>query len=210
MSEEKINNVISKNEEYLKVYEINESVDELLGLLQLSDYDQLKFKNIVSEKRKLEFLGIRLAFKELFGTEKDIRYDSDGKPFFNDNSYKISVSHSKKWVAVIAHPIRQVGVDIECRTDKIQKIYKRFLSEIEQDELSNGQNISQLLLAWSAKETLFKIIGNEAVDFSKQLRIFPFEIKDQGEITAEHIQTKTNYKLSYIQTSAYTLVWCLS
>ncbi len=210
MSVEVIMNAVSKNEAYLKVYVINESVDELLSQLQLSDYDQLKFENIVSEKRKLEFLGIRLAFKELFGTEKDIRYDSDGKPFFNDNSYKISVSHSKRWIAVIAHPIRQVGIDIECRTDKIHKIYKRFLSEIEQNELSNGQNVSQLELAWSAKETLFKIIGKEAVDFSKQLRIFPFKIKNQGEITAEHIQTNTNYKLSYIQTSAYTLVWCLS
>lgn len=210
MSVEIINNAISVNGAFLKVYEITESVDKLLEKLQLSEYEQQKFESIASEKRKLEFLGIRIAFKEMFGKEMEIRYDSVGKPFLMDNSYEISISHSKKWIAVMAHPTRPVGIDIECRNDKIQKLYKRFLSEVEQKELSNGENVSQLELAWSAKEALFKIIGNEAVDFSKQLRIFPFEAKNQGEILAEHIPTKIKYELSYIQTSAYSLVCCLT
>ena len=183
MSEEFINNKISAKGAFLKVYEITENVDKLLEKLQLSEYEQVKFKIITSEKRKLEFLGIRIAFKEMFGKELEIRYDSVGKPYLMNNSYEISISHSKKWIAVMAHPIRPVGIDIECRNDKIQKLHKRFLSEVEQKELSNGENISQLELAWSAKEALFKIIGNEAVDFSKQLRIFTFEAKNQGEIT---------------------------
>lgn len=210
MSEDFINNTISENGALLKVYEISENVDKLLEQLQLSEYEQLSFENIASEKRKLEFLGIRIAFKELFGKEMEIRYDTVGKPYFLDNSYEISISHSRSWIAIMAHPTRPVGIDIECRNDKIQKLYKRFLSETEQKELSNGENISQLELAWSAKEALFKIIGNEAVDFSKHLRIFPFEAKNQGEILAEHIPTKIKYELSYIQTSAYSLVCCLT
>lgn len=210
MSEEFINNKISAKGAFLKVYEITENVDKLLEKLQLSEYEQLKFESIASEKRKLEFLGIRIAFKEMFGKEFEIRYDSVGKPFLMDNSYKISISHSKKWIAVMAHPTRPVGIDIECRNDKIQKLHKRFLSEVEQKELSNGENVGQLELAWSAKEALFKIIGNQAVDFSKQLRIFTFEAKNQGEIFAEHIPTKKKYELSYIQTSAYSLVCCLT
>lgn len=111
----------------------------------------------------------------------------------------------------MAHPTRKVGIDIECPTDKIQKVYKRFLSIAEQEDLSNGKDNRKLLLAWSAKEALFKIIGKEAIDFANQLRIFPFEIKSSsGEIKAQHIPTKSHYQLFYQQTEKYTLVYCLS
>ena len=110
----------------------------------------------------------------------------------------------------MAHPTQLVGIDIEVPTDKIQKIYKRFLSTIEQEELSNGNDISQLHLAWSAKEALYKIIGKEAIDFAKQLRIFPFDVKPAGEISALHIESETHYQLHYIQNPAYALVYCIS
>jgi phosphopantetheinyl transferase len=210
MSEELINTIILENGAFLKVYEVTESIGDLLLQLELNEYDRQQFDNIASDKRKTEFLGIRIAFKELFNKEMDIRYDADGKPYLLDHSFQISVSHSKKWIAVIAHPARSVGIDIECRSDKIQKLYKRFLSETEQKELSDGENISQLQLAWSAKEVLFKIIGKEAVDFSKQLRVFAFEPKMNGEMQAVHIPTEKRYQLSYIQTSTYSLVYCLA
>ena len=83
------------------------------------------------------------------------------------------------------------------------------MSETEQEELSNGRNVQQLQLAWSAKEALYKIIGTQAVDFANQLRILPFEVKNEGEIIAQHIPTQKYYKLSYIQTISYTLVYCI-
>ena len=110
----------------------------------------------------------------------------------------------------MVHPTRKVGIDIECPTDKIQKLYKRFLSKQEQEELSDGKNRQQLLLAWSAKEALYKIIGKEAIDFANQLRIFPFCPEMTGEMTAEHTPTGKLYYLSYILTEKYTLVYCIS
>jgi len=109
----------------------------------------------------------------------------------------------------MAHSTCSIGVDVECPNDKIQKIYTRFLSNVEQKDLSNGKNINQLLLAWSVKEALYKIIGKEAVDFANQLRIFHFEPKLSGEIMAQHTPTKKLYQLRYIQNSAYTLVYCV-
>ena len=159
----------------LLVWEVNESIETLHDQLNLIESDQIEFKKIVSDKRKLEFLGIRVALKTLLEREIQIQYNADRKPFLSDNSFQISISHSNKWIAVMAHPTSKVGIDIECPTDKIQKLYKRFLSETEQFELSNGNDIGQLALAWSAKESLYKIIGKEAIDFANQLRIFPFE-----------------------------------
>ena len=190
------------------VFEITESVDELYKRWHFDGMDTKEFEKIVSEKRKREYLAVRLAMKSLLGKDISICYNPDGKPFLEDESYQISISHSGKWVAVMAHPTQSVGIDIECPTDKIKNLYTRFLSKTEQEELSNGNNISQLQLAWSAKEALYKIIGKHAVDFANQLRIFPFEVKTEGQMQAQHIKTETLYTLFYIQSAEYTLVYC--
>jgi len=57
---------------------------------------------------------------------------------------------------------------------------------------------------------LYKIIGKEAVDFANQLRLLPFEVQKEGRITAQHITTNTVYQLTYTQTAAYTLVYCIA
>ncbi|MEI8087538.1 MAG: 4'-phosphopantetheinyl transferase superfamily protein [Paludibacter sp.] len=190
------------------VFEITESVEDLYKVWYYDGLDTKEFEKFVSEKRKREYLAVRLAMRSLLGKDVLICYTKEGKPFFNDNSFQISISHSGKWVAVMAHPTDIVGIDIECPTDKIKNLYTRFLSKTEQEELYNGNNIAQLQLAWSAKEALYKIIGKQAVDFAKQLRLFPFEVKPQGEIIAQHIESKTLYTLFYIQSAEYTLVYC--
>ena len=192
------------------VWELTESVDTLYQQLNLNESENAAFNKIISEKRKLEFLGIRVALMALLGKETRIEYDAQGKPHLADKSYHISVSHSNKWIAVMAHPTNMVGIDIECPTGKIQKIYQRFLSIIEQQELSNGKDIRQLLLAWSGKEALYKIIGKEAVDFATQLRIFPFEVKPSGSVKAQHIPSDSYFQLFYQLTEQYALVYCLA
>ena len=194
----------------IMVWELTESIESLKEQLILSDSDKTAFNKIASDKRKLEFLSIRVALKSLLGKEIQIEYDSEGKPHLSDQSYHISISHSNKWIAVMAHTSRNVGIDIECPSDKIQKLYQRFLSITEQKELSNGNDIRQLLLAWSGKEALYKIIGREAVDFANQLRIFPFKVKHSGEMKAQHIPSESFYKLFYQLTEQYTLVYCLA
>ena len=189
------------------VWNLTESVEELKQ--QLTVYNEEEFSKLNTDKRKSEYLAVRVALKALLGKEIMIEYNQEGKPFLSDGSFQISISHSKNWIAVIVHPTRQVGIDIECPTDKIRKIYSRFLSEDEQTDLSNGENSDQLQLAWSAKEALYKIIGNDAVDFANQLRIYAFEVKTSGKIEGEHLPSKKIYHLKYNHNSDYTLVYCL-
>jgi phosphopantetheinyl transferase len=198
------------NDAGLLVWELTESAETLKSQLNLTEYDKSEFEKIVSEKRKLEYLGIRIALKTLLGKEIQIRYDGDGKPHLLDNKHHISISHSNQWIAVMAHPTQNVGIDIECPTDKIQKLYRRFLCIEEQHDLSEGNDNRQLLLAWSAKEALYKIIGKDAIDFATQLRIFPFEVKQSGEMTAQHVPTKSLYNLYYRLSDNYSMVYCLT
>ena len=199
--------IISFEGARLLIFEVTESVEALFQQLDYVDYNE--FSKLVSDKRKKEYLGVRVALKFLLGVEKIIQYDTERKPSLSDNSFQLSVSHSGSWIAVMVHPIRAVGIDIEVPTPKIQNIYKRFLNETEQAAFSNGDNLNQLLLAWSGKEALYKIIGKEAVDFANQLHLFPFENKKEGTFNAEHIPTKQKYQLHYIQNELYTLVYCI-
>jgi len=200
-------NFICSEDAKLLVWNLTESIDELKS--QLSFFYDKELNKIASEKRKREFLGVRVALKALLGKEVRLEHEESGKPILKDGSYQISISHSKNWIAVMAHTTLHTGVDIECPTDKILKVYTRFLSRGEQQDLSNGKNIKQLQLAWSVKESLYKIIGREAIDFANQLRIFPFDVKPSGQITAQHVPTKKLYQLHYIQNSTYTLVYCI-
>jgi 4'-phosphopantetheinyl transferase len=203
-------NIVTIDDAKLLVWEITQSIDELMSLFEDFSLFAADFEKINSDKRKLEFLGTRWLLKILLGKETNVQYTADGKPYLNNESYHISLSHSGKWMAVMIHPTKHVGIDIECPSDKIQNVYKRFLSETEQSELSDGKDIKQLQIAWSAKEALYKIIGKEAVDFANQLRLLPFEVQKEGRITAQHITTNTVYQLTYTQTAAYTLVYCIA
>ena len=204
--------IVTIDDAKLLVWEITQSIDELVSGFEDFTLFAVDFEKINSDKRKLEFLGTRWLLKILLEKEINVQYTADGKPYLNNESYHISLSHSGKWMAVMIHPTKHVGIDIECPTDKIQKVYKRFLSETEQAELSGGKDIDikQLQIAWSAKEALYKIIGKEAVDFANQLRLLPFEVQKEGQITAQHITTNTVYQLTYTQTAAYTLVYCIA
>jgi phosphopantetheinyl transferase len=203
-----VSKIYSFNNARVLVWEVTETIDELKQ--QLTTINQSEWDKLVSDKRKREYLGVRIALKELIGEELVVSYTVEGKPYLANSRFEISISHSGKWIAVMVHSNQLVGVDIEVPTAKIQKVYTRFLSEKEQFDLSGGSNVNQLQLAWSAKEALFKIIGKEAVDFAKQLRIYLFEPMETGEMTAVHIPTNTLYKLNYIQHPEYTLVYCLA
>lgn len=191
------------------VYEMTESVGAMQQQALLTDTELLEFEKNPTEKRKREYLGVRIALKELLGKKILLKYDESGKPFLVGNAFHISISHSKNWIAVIAHPFHRVGIDIECPNDKIAKLYTRFLSADEQCDLFSDDNVTKLHIAWSAKEALFKIIGNSAVEFARQLRVFPFNVAPRGIFKAAHIPTNKIYQLTYQQNSDYTLVYCV-
>ena len=57
--------LITLNEARVLVCEVTGSVETLKEQLTLIEPDKTEFEKIVSEKRKLEFLGIRIALKTL-------------------------------------------------------------------------------------------------------------------------------------------------
>lgn len=192
----------------LLIWKTTESVEELRRQLRRPD-NIAEFQNIKIPKRQMEFLAVRAALKTLLNEEFHVSYEPSGKPFLSGSDRKISISHSKEWVAVAVHPFLETGVDIECPSEKIRKICQRFLSETERREFSNGADIKRLQIAWSAKEALYKIIGESAADFAAQMRLYPFDTKEKGTLVMEHTSSKRLYDIHYEQNDEYTLAYAL-
>lgn len=166
------------------VWKVDETVEQLRSMFhQFSIYEE-GFMRFSTEKRKQEWLAVRVLLKELCGEEKKIAYLPSGKPYLEDGSAFISFSHTLGYVAVAIHPSAEVGVDIEQYGTRVQRVAVRFIREDEKVSVESGDEIYALLLHWSAKETMFKLMKDEAVDFINHLHILPFAPKESGTFHA--------------------------
>ena len=191
------------------VWKVDETVEQLRSMFhQFSIYEE-GFTRFTSEKRQQEWLAVRVLLKELCGEEKKIAYMPSGKPYLEDGSMHVSFSHTHGYVAVALHPFAEVGIDIEQYGTRVRRVASRFVREDERVSIEAGDEVYALLLHWSAKETMFKLMEDEAVDFIKHLRILPFEPEESGKFEAYekrsgqdrnfliHYDTHPDYVLTY-------------
>ena len=186
------------------VWKMEESSDELLGMLEhKADYSSF-LERVSAEKRRQERFASRMLLKELLGEEARVDYHSTGAPFLACVPLYISISHTKDYVAVILDK-RPTGIDIEYRSDRILKIRSRFMNPEEEAGIDLEHEVEHLLIHWCAKETLFKIIGQEGVDFQKHLHVNPFPYLSSG--TFKGREACREYELAYQVTPDYVLTW---
>lgn len=172
------------------VWKVDESVGQLRSLLQNFALYEEGYAKFTSEKRKREWLAVRVLLKELCGgEEKQVGYLPSGKPYLVDGTFRISFSHTNGYVAVALHPSVEVGVDIEQYGTKVQRVAHKFVREDERSSIRSGDEVYALLLYWSAKETMFKLMEEEAVDFIDHLRVFPFVPRKSGELEAREYRS---------------------
>jgi len=138
---------------------------------QLSISKRLKqeYHEIQAPNVRLQWLASRFALQQVAKSrDMDINKDVFGKPHLvNDNRY-ISISHCDGYAAAIAADA-PVGVDVEIVSDRVQRIKSRFLSEDEIAVL--GTTDADLMLAWSAKESIYKLHGEKSLVFKDQIII---------------------------------------
>ncbi len=138
-------------------------------------------ENIVSPSKRLEWLGGRILLKTL-AEKAGLSYqgllkDEFGKPSLDQYSHHISLSHSYPYVAAQID-FQAVGIDVEQPKDKLLRIAPRVFNPIELKDA--GTNITKNCVYWCAKEALYKIHGQGAISFSKNLKIEPFVLERMG------------------------------
>lgn len=114
---------------------------------------------------------------------REIGHFSNGAPFLFGTTARISITHTDHLLAVASlpktpeanlsefNPRTALGIDAE-RLDRNQvlKVRQKFLSDAELAMVA-GDDLEANIMAWTAKEALYKAAMSEGLDFRKAIRI---------------------------------------
>lgn len=193
----------------LGIWKMDESREELLQLLpehmRLDAVEHMKA--IHSERRIIEWLSTRILLFMLLDEEKTILNRADGKPYLEDESHHISISHTKDYAAIYLHETHPIGIDIEIRSERVNKVAHKFIGDNEY--IDPLQKTVHQLLHWSAKESMFKLMEESEIHFKHHLHIHPFTPAPKEIITATETKTNRNltFKIDYEVHPDYVLTW---
>lgn len=203
---------INKDDCVIALWNVQESVEQLTSMLNLNNDERETLAAFKLTKRKLEWLGTRALLKVILDEDVKITYNKKGKPSLLNSHYKISITHSGNYIAIIISEKYDVGVDIEKVTDTFFKIKHKFMNLDELARMPKTESSKYMCAHWCAKETLIKITGEKHFDYKSQ---FPLEIENinsKGAFKGKIIegQKQTDFIFQYISISNYLLVWTYS
>lgn len=162
--------------------------------------DSTIFKKIYTENKLTKRIKERLAaaalLKEVIEEDAWIDHNEKGKPFLKDKNYKISISHSKNYIAIALNKKNEIGIDIECISEKINKVKRKFITDSEYIDKENES--IHLTIHWCTKEALFKCINNPNIDFRNDFVVKKFSSKETGDIKVQYKKEHHMYDAHYI------------
>lgn len=140
------------------------------------------------------------------------------KPLLSNGEFHFSISHCGDYAAAIVSENKNVGIDVELITPKIELIKSKFLSEEEMNLLStvhyqlSNVHYQLLTLFWSAKEAIFKWHGKGSVDFKKNMVIDQLSFEnEQGSIDAHFIKDeRIDLKIDFRFFQELCLAWVVN
>jgi len=194
----------------LGLWEITEDFFLLYGMLDLTSGEIETLNSFKSYNRKLEWLSVRVLLAEMTGPGFKIYYNGNRKPFLNDESYHISISHSGRLTSILISRKHRVGLDLESISGKIASLAGKFLTPAEESALSKKCRRYHVCIYWCAKEALYKICDKQNINFRENILIDPFLPEKQGTITGRvHTDSiREDFVLHYFRHSNYAVVWC--
>lgn len=165
------------------LFKMTEAIDELENSYIRRFNEEPPMLNSSHDRRKKEWMSVRLLIAELVGADYSITYLSDGRPqFIHPDYHFISISHSSLYASVYLHKSKNVGIDIESLGRKFSMIEKKYLSEKELEQAKVHPDLKAIY--WSCKEAVFKWAGKDGVDFRKQIKIEKFDPERTNMIEA--------------------------
>lgn len=193
------------------IWSIDEDFSELLSFFSKEQKYLLDMERFSSMQRKIEWLAVRVLLNQMCGEEKEIAYYPSGKPYLADGSFYISISHTKGYVTVLLHPTREVGIDIEQKNGRVLTVKHKFLNETEIANILKESELEQTLLYWSAKESVYKLLGIEGVHFAEQLQVKPFVLSSHGVLNVQALVSTqtTDYTVDYRFFEDAVLSWVI-
>ncbi len=194
---------------HILIWEITESEYELIVDLPSTILTDQELEEAKIGQKKKEMLASRLAIrylaKELNLNFSGIKKDEYGKPYLVDSEWQMSLTHSENYIAVIMHPNKNVGIDIEKPNKKMWRILERLFSENEIRLI--GEDLDRMSIFWSAKEALYKLYGKRGTDFRQNLLIDIDSKGYFGKIIMHDCKKEIRIFTEKVQD--YILVWAI-
>lgn len=168
------------------IWEITESLEELLEKVVLKEKTQLRLNGMKSQMHQRAFLSVRMLIQEMGFTDKDLHYDEFGKPYFDCHNY-ISITHSYHFAAIIISH-ETVGIDMELQREKIIRIADKFVdTEFEYLNANVSEEyVKKLTIIWGAKEAIFKIRNEKGISFKDHIRVEDFSLDKKQTLASLH------------------------
>lgn len=181
----------------LGLWKIDEFIDEFL-----SAYPHLE--QVVSGyhhfERKRQKMAVYALLYAMNGNQHVvINHDSHGKPLLKD--FFISISDTAGYVAIILSKTKEVAVDIEYYSNRVDRIAKRFLRE---DEVA-GTTESRLI-HWSAKETVFKYFSAHRLQYA-DMRLHLFQVGSEGCVNVDNLKANQTVPVYYHFNDRFVLTY---
>lgn len=154
------------------IAECSERYEELLSAYKRMMPDNLvECSRFGAERRKCEWLSVRLLLGQVLGKPVSIGYRSSGRPFIPNG--ELSVSHTDKFVG-IALSDYPVGLDIEARGERALNVMDYFLTVEERTLVLDIPLEVRSLWAsymWSAKESVYKLFGDLSLNIKEDIHL---------------------------------------
>ncbi len=202
----------------LGLWRMDEEPEELL-----SGFPHLRLMNIPYKNtgRRKEFLSVRALLLTMTG-DAALRIDhtESGRPVVE--GWKISISHTKGYAALMLSRSKDVGVDIEYRSERIAKIASHYIRPDEKvvgydssavetpEQAPSAETLEQMLVLWCAKETVYKLYSDDNLAF--------FEMRAVGEglqahgnrqLVMENMKRRAQVTVHAIPATDYVLTWAV-
>lgn len=176
----------------LGIWAISESSDDFWALSPYVESSRSEFNALYkSEQRKCEVLAVSLLIKEIIGDNVQLLHQDNGKPYLS-SSMNISISHTRGFAVIIVSHSKQVSVDIEYFSNRIERIRSKFMRDDE-----NASSQVKLLMHWCAKETMYKLFPEDNLTFNKMQLLSVDGNDSTGIITAKNIFRNRNVSVYY-------------
>lgn len=155
------------------IWRIEESESWFASQLEIWPEESQQLARIQDPQKRLQWLASRLLVRKILMPKGKIvsEHQNDGRPVLTGSDKKVSYTHTGKWAMALICPQNYIpGVDIEHSYRIIPDIVlSRFLHprELETAAAAGAHAEAVKILAWSAKETLFKCIGRKGISFKQ-------------------------------------------
>jgi 4'-phosphopantetheinyl transferase EntD len=202
-----------EGEGFLAMWEIAETQEQLIESSSIPEDELATILQYPSARRRLEQLAVRSLLNKCFTRKQYLGYEENNRPYLKNYPGDISISHADKFVCILVHESKYVGIDIEGRKRNFTPVENKIITDYEQSYLSYRYRDDQLCVIWCAKEAIYKAMHEQKVEYSRQIEIKKFTPRRQGRLSARFIDKEyedMDLRLNYRMINEnYALAWVL-